>query len=86
MTLTNLSPVTATFSPPNITGSDAANYVVINNTCQTSLPPAPATCHYTVEATASALGPFSADLLINLTNDPGQSPIDIPLSGTGTFP
>ncbi len=84
MTLTNLSPTTAVFSPPTKDG-DASNFVVINNTCQTSLAPAPATCRYTVEFTANALGSFASDLFINVTNDP-SSPLDVPLIATGTSP
>jgi hypothetical protein len=84
VTLTNLSPTTAVFSPPTKDG-DASNFVVINNTCLASLAPAPATCRYTVEFTANALGPFSSDLFINVTNDT-SSPLDVPLIATGTSP
>ncbi len=84
VTLTNLSPTVAVFSPPTKDG-DASNFVVINNTCQTSLAPAPATCRYTVEFTANALGSFASDLFINVTNDP-SSPLDVPLIATGTSP
>jgi hypothetical protein len=82
--VTNLSPVPALFNPPTKDG-DASNFAIVNNTCQTSLAAAPASCHYTVEFTANALGPFSSDLFINVANDP-SSPFDIPLIGTGTFP
>ena len=84
MTLTNLSPTTAVFGPPTKAG-DASNFVVINNTCKTSLAPAPATCRYTVEFTANALGSFASDLFINVTND-SSSPLDVPLIATGTSP
>jgi len=84
VTLTNLSPTTAVFSPPTKDG-DASNFVVINNTCLTSLAPAPATCRYTVEFTANALGSFASDLFINVTND-SSSPLDVPLIATGTSP
>jgi hypothetical protein len=84
VTLTNLSPATAVFSPPTKDG-DASNFVVINNTCLASLAPAPATCRYTVEFTANALGPFNSDLFINVNNDTG-SPLDVPLIATGTSP
>ena len=84
VTLTNLSPTTAFFSAPTEDG-DASNFVVINNTCLASLAPAPATCRYTVEFTANALGPFSSDLFINVNNDP-SSPLDVPLIATGTSP
>ena len=84
VTLTNLSPATALFSPPTKDG-DASNFVVINNTCLASLAPAPATCRYTVEFTANALGPFSSDLFINVNNDT-SSPLDVPLIATGTSP
>jgi hypothetical protein len=84
VTLTNLSPATAVFSPPTKDG-DASNFVVINNTCLTSLAPAPATCRYTVEFTANALGSFASDLFVNVTND-SSSPLDVPLIATGTSP
>ncbi len=84
VTLTNLSPTTAVFSPPTKDG-DASNFVVINNTCLASLAPAPATCRYTVEFTANALGPFDSDLFINVNNDT-SSPLDVPLIATGTSP
>jgi hypothetical protein len=84
VTLTNLSPTTAVFSPPTKDG-DASNFVVINNTCLASLAPAPATCRYTVEFTANALGPFNSDLFINVNNDT-SSPLDVPLIATGTSP
>jgi hypothetical protein len=84
VTLTNLSPTTAFFTPPTKDG-DASNFVVINNSCQTSLAPAPATCRYTVEFTANALGEFDSDLFINVTND-SSSPLDVPLTATGTSP
>ncbi|HEY6298685.1 MAG TPA: hypothetical protein VIW95_03490 [Candidatus Binatus sp.] len=84
VTLTNLSPTTAVFSPPTKDG-DASNFVVINNTCLTSLAPAPATCRYTVEFTANALGSFASDLFVNVTND-SSSPLDVPLIATGTSP
>jgi hypothetical protein len=84
VSLTNLSPATAVFSPPTKDG-DASNFVVINNTCLASLAPAPATCRYTVEFTANALGPFSSDLFINVNNDT-SSPLDVPLIATGTSP
>jgi hypothetical protein len=84
VTLTNLSPATAVFSPPTKDG-DASNFVVINNTCLTSLAPAPATCRYTVEFTANALGSFASDLFVNVSND-SSSPLDVPLIATGTSP
>ena len=84
VTLTNLSPTAAVFSPPTKDG-DASNFIVINNTCHASLAPAPATCRYTVEFTANALGSFASDLFINVTNDP-SSPLDVPLIATGTSP
>ncbi|MGA9721394.1 MAG: hypothetical protein WBQ86_02970, partial [Candidatus Binatus sp.] len=84
VTLTNLSPTTAVFSPPTEDG-DASNFVVINNTCLASLAAAPATCRYTVEFTANALGPFNSDLFINVNNDT-SSPLDVPLIATGTSP
>lgn len=84
VTLTNLSPTTVVFGAPTKDG-DASSFVVINNTCQTSLAPAPATCRYTVEFTSNALGQFDSDLFINVTNDAG-SPLDVPLTATGTSP
>jgi len=84
VTLTNLSPTTAVFSPPTKDG-DASNFIVINNTCLASLAPAPATCRYTVEFTANALGPFNSDLFINVNNDT-SGPLDVPLIATGTSP
>ncbi len=84
VTLINLSPTTAVFSAPTKDG-DASNFVVINNTCLASLAPAPATCRYTVEFTANALGPFNSDLFINVNNDT-SSPLDVPLIATGTSP
>ncbi len=84
VTLTNLSPTTAFFSAPTKDG-DASNFVVINNTCLASLAAAPATCRYTVEFTANALGPFNSDLFINVNNDT-SSPLDVPLIATGTSP
>jgi hypothetical protein len=89
VTVTNLSPATATFGSPSITGANATSFGIVNNTCATSLAPAPASCHYTVGFTADpldGLGQYDADLFVAITNDPSMSPIDVPLTGTGTSP
>ncbi len=62
-----------------ITGANAVNYSIADNTCGAALAPA-ATCNFVVRFTPSAPGTFNAALIIT-DNAPG-SPHTIPLTGT----
>jgi hypothetical protein len=81
LSITNNQGVVLNFTTPTFTGTNANDFKISNNTCGTSLVVG-GTCTLSVTFTPGALGPRGATL--NINDDLPNSPIAIPLSGTGS--
>jgi N-acetylneuraminic acid mutarotase len=81
VTLSSIGSTALTNISPAITGPGASAFAVSSSTCTASLPAA-ANCSLLITFTPSSTATFNATLTV--TNDAGNSPQVVPLSGTGT--
>jgi len=82
LTLTNTAYIAVNISSIGITGANSSEFAQSNN-CGTSVPIS-GSCSISVTFTPAALGNAVASL--NVTDDAGNSPQSVTLSGTGTPP
>jgi hypothetical protein len=84
LTVTNTGQRPLTITRLSITGPDASDFFLANQTCWGNIQPADS-CQLEVYFAPQALGQRTATLLL-ATNDYANSPLQLALSGTGTSP
>ena len=84
VTLENNGASDLTLDALSVSGADAGDFALANDTCSGQVLAAAATCTFDVNLTPSAPGPRAAQ--VDIPSDAPSSPDTVPLAGTGVQP